>query len=287
MLPLLALLLCAYVLYLIYNYWLPMLLIGIPCVAGLFYLVNYIDRQQKEKIANMSPEEREEYEFSQKLAAWGLKTDAEKRSYAKALNVIREHRKELAIRKRQLVAKRAYGVVDSKQWQDEIELFIEEVIKPATMSSKGAPKEEHWLTSNELAMDDLRKRINKAASFPPPRTKFSETMPPLEYEKLVCDTLRRLGWDAKTTKGSGDQGVDVLASREGVSVVIQCKLYSSPVGNAAVQEAISGREFEKADYAAVVSNATYTKSAIQLASTANVQLLHHDQLSELYDRIKR
>jgi len=48
-----------------------------------------------------------------------------------------------------------------------------------------------------------------------------------------------------------------------------------------VQEVIAGREFEKADIAAVVSNSTFTKSAKQLAGAANVLLLHHAELDKL------
>lgn len=80
---------------------------------------------------------------------------------------------------------------------------------------------------------------------------------------------------------SGDQGIDVIAEKSGTKVVIQCKLYSSNVGNSAVQEIIAGQIFENADFAAVVSNVDFTKSARQLASSSRVFLIHHEQLGEL------
>jgi restriction system protein len=67
-------------------------------------------------------------------------------------------------------------------------------------------------------------------------------------------------------------------SLNGTTLVVQCKLYSSPVGNKAVQEVIAGRAFENADMAAVVSNMAFTKSARVLAQQAGVDLLHHDEL---------
>ncbi|MDP8984639.1 MAG: restriction endonuclease [Pseudomonadota bacterium] len=66
---------------------------------------------------------------------------------------------------------------------------------------------------------------------------FSLTMDPLAYEQMVADRLSDLGWSARLTKGSGDQGIDVIAEMREKKAVIQCKLYSSPVGNSAVQQA--------------------------------------------------
>ena len=106
-------------------------------------------------------------------------------------------------------------------------------------------------------------------------------MDPIQYEHLVADTLKELGWKTRTTKGSGDQGIDVIATMNGKKLVIQCKLYSSNVGNAAVQEIVAGKAYEQAQFAAVVTNAKFTRSAIQLAKANDVFLLHHDQLHKL------
>jgi HJR/Mrr/RecB family endonuclease len=75
--------------------------------------------------------------------------------------------------------------------------------------------------------------------------------------------------------------VDVVAEKGGRRIVIQCKLYSQPVGNSAVQEVAAARAHERADYAAVVSNNTYTPAAKQLAASNGVLLLHHSDLQAL------
>ncbi len=104
---------------------------------------------------------------------------------------------------------------------------------------------------------------------------------PIDYEKRIAADLRKLGFNARTTKASGDQGADVLASKDGVSFAIQCKMYSKPVGNKAVQEANAGRDFYKKDYGVVVSNAGFTKSARQAASACGIILLNDGQLRDL------
>lgn len=104
---------------------------------------------------------------------------------------------------------------------------------------------------------------------------------PYEYEELCAEILRQNGWTASATKKSGDQGVDVYAEIEGLSVAIQCKLTNNPVGNKAVQEVISGQKYLSADFAVVVSPAKFTPGAIDLAKMAKVLLLHHDELPHL------
>lgn len=70
----------------------------------------------------------------------------------------------------------------------------------------------------------------------------------------------------------------MFATRDGKSLVVQAKRYAGTAGNAAVQEAFAGKQFMGANYAAVVSPAQFTKSAVQLANTTGVALLHLDKL---------
>src|SRR5690606_1984973 len=99
-----------------------------------------------------------------------------------------------------------------------------------------------------------------------------------DYERFVGNLVGDCGWGVQVTKGSGDQGADVIAERDGVRVVIQCKLYASTVGNKAVQEVYAAKTFYDCDYACVVSNAGYTPSARKIASRTGVHLLHHDEI---------
>lgn len=115
-------------------------------------------------------------------------------------------------------------------------------------------------------------------------TSFSfNTADPYEYEHLIAEFITSKGWPAKATSGSGDQGADVIAEKDGEVIVIQCKLYSQPVGNKAVQEVFAAKGYYQADYAVVVTNNSYTKSARQLSNSLGVHLAHHDQLDEVID----
>ena len=125
-----------------------------------------------------------------------------------------------------------------------------------------------------MLLDDMAAKGVEAVQEPLDITSITHE----QYEELCADHMRSCGYDVRLTKASGDQGVDVIATKAGMTVVIQCKLYSSPVGNKAVQEVYSGKKFLAADVAVVVSNNEFTDSAKQLAHTVNVLLLHHSQL---------
>jgi HJR/Mrr/RecB family endonuclease len=112
---------------------------------------------------------------------------------------------------------------------------------------------------------------------------WSDDIDPIEFENRCAEAMRMAGWDASTTKGSGDQGVDVVAERDGVRLVLQCKRHSKSVGNKAVQEALSGKVYASADHAAVVTNAPFSKSAVELAEKTGVHLLHFTGLARIND----
>ena len=106
----------------------------------------------------------------------------------------------------------------------------------------------------------------------------------IQFEEWCATRLNALGWQAWTTRASGDQGADVIARKAGKTVVIQCKLYRKPVGNKAVQEAFAAKAHYRAYAAAVVSSNTFTTSAHELAQTTGISLFRADQIEHL-DRV--
>jgi restriction system protein len=62
---------------------------------------------------------------------------------------------------------------------------------------------------------------------------------------------------------------------------VQCKYYSSPVGNKAVQEVYSAKDVYDAEQAWVVTNHSYTPAAKVAAKKLGVLLIHHDEIPDL------
>ena len=103
-----------------------------------------------------------------------------------------------------------------------------------------------------------------------------------EFEAYVALVLRDNGFKhVELTAGSGDQGVDILAERNGKRYAIQCKNYEGAVGNFAVQEAFAGAQYYGCEVAVVVCPCEFTRAAKELAASTGVLLWDEKKLSRM------
>lgn len=103
-----------------------------------------------------------------------------------------------------------------------------------------------------------------------------------DFEYFCADLLKGNGFsNVEVTQGSGDHGIDILAEKYDISYAIQCKCYSSNVGNAAVQQAHTGKSLYHKDVAVVLTNQYFTQQAKEEANTLGVKLWDRDKLQEM------
>ncbi len=103
-----------------------------------------------------------------------------------------------------------------------------------------------------------------------------------EFEEYIAELLMRNGFThVEVTRGSGDQGVDILAQRDGVSYAVQCKHYISKISNKAVQEAYAGAKFYGCEVPVVITNSYFFPSALELGDEIGVKLWDRDELGQL------
>jgi len=114
---------------------------------------------------------------------------------------------------------------------------------------------------------------------------LSHTLSGTDYEKHCQKILSEIGWAVKYTKGSNDQGVDLLARRGEVTLCIQCKRHKGNVGNDAVQAVYAGKAFYSASHACVVTTSSYTKAAKELANRTGIILLKTKDLYTIHKKI--
>lgn len=108
-----------------------------------------------------------------------------------------------------------------------------------------------------------------------------------EFESFLAAMLSKLGYNTTLTKITGDQGIDIVAIKDGIKFGIQAKRYSSNVTNSAIQEAVAGKGFYDLDKVMVVTNSYFTKSAVQLATRNNVILWDRIVLRSKLDEMNR
>ena len=107
-----------------------------------------------------------------------------------------------------------------------------------------------------------------------------DLMSGVEFEQAISDLFKRMDYQVTTTPTTGDQGIDIIAVRGETRLGIQAKCYSGKVGNAAVQEVVAGVKYYNLNRCMVVTNSTFTASAIRLAKANNVVLWDRNILKE-------
>ena len=101
-----------------------------------------------------------------------------------------------------------------------------------------------------------------------------------EFEDFLCNYFKDIGYKCERTKTTGDQGVDLIAIKDETRIAIQAKCYSGVVGNHAIMEVFAGAKYYNANKCMVITNSTFTKSAIELAKTNGVILWDRQVLVE-------
>ena len=171
--------------------------------------------------------------------------------------------------------------------------YVEPVTCTVPPPAPAVPPEIQTRFDNALALEALRQR--RSPLFPPAqptpdiRDSYAmyggtnaemltiDLMDGHDFEFWCANALRDIGFeDVEVTPGSGDQGVDILAAKDGLRYAIQCKRYTSDLGNAPVQEVHAGKYFYRCHVAAVISNRYFTPGAVELASATGVLLWDRD-----------
>jgi len=271
-------------------------------IAGIIIIIIYviITKEKNVSVSSNGIENREVWEIDQEESMNKMeelcKTVFED-SNSEFQELIDKYMSKLAVKKDQLVYKDDYDDLVFDDWIKEIEKFIDNQLHNFTSDLN--QKVHLGLTShfgekngdsiyetgqdytNSFLKHEMLAEISRLVSSHITNNddEFEiDLIDPIGYEKSIEKIFQSLGWKARQTKSSGDQGADVIAEKDGYICVIQCKLYSQPVGNKAVQECFSATKFYHGNMGIVITNNSYTKSARTLAESTNIELLHHSEI---------
>ena len=108
-----------------------------------------------------------------------------------------------------------------------------------------------------------------------------------EFEYFIAALLRHLGYQkVEVTRGSGDQGVDVLAEKDDIRYAVQCKCYATDLGNTPVQEINTGKMVYQCHIGVVVTNRYFTQSAWDAAKATGVLLWDRTKLEKMLAKVQ-
>ena len=157
------------------------------------------------------------------------------------------------------------------------------------------PKIQYYKLKKDLDrlnsdLDNIEKQFDDmlASALPEKNIIFHDSMDGHDFEYFCADILEKNGFiNVEVTRGSGDHGIDILAEKDDITYAIQCKCYSDNVGNAAVQQAHTGKSLYHKDIAVVMTNQYFTPQAIAEAKALGVKLWDRDKLNEMINAINK
>lgn len=191
--------------------------------------------------------------------------EQKKTEYRKLVNPVYTHRKEHFDWERYAVMCNAY-VTKEERKEKEIKQL------------------NHDLDELNSNLENIEKQIDEMMESAIKAPNSFDNMDGHQFEYFCADILRKNGFSNVTvTQGSGDHGIDILADKYGISYAIQCKCYSSDIGNAAVQQAHTGKSLYHKDIAVVLTNRYFTPQAKEEATALGVKLWDRDKLNEMIE----
>ncbi len=239
-----------------------------------------LEAEEAERQRQLEAEEAERQRQLEAEEAKKSRREARRREVLETVtSIVNSHASTLYRKKLQKVRHDDYGNTFDKEWQDEKIYFHKFVICPQLL--KEYPEEDLQFFNTRHSDSFIELAVYESTESLVADDIDVDRLRPVDFEVYCASLLKKGGWVANITKASGDQGIDIIAERDGTKVVFQVKKLSSPVGNKAVQEAIAGKAFVNANAACVVSNAEFTAAAKELANVSGVKLLHYSELTRL------
>ena len=108
-----------------------------------------------------------------------------------------------------------------------------------------------------------------------------------EFEKYIGELFSKLGYKTQVIGGSYDEGIDVIAEKDGVKHYIQCKHYKYPVGVEKIRDfygAITAKySNEKAFF---ITTGYFTEEAERFALDKNIELIDRPKLIRLIRQVE-
>ena len=107
-----------------------------------------------------------------------------------------------------------------------------------------------------------------------------------EFERELATLYRQLGYRVESTPTSGDQGIDLILRKNGMTTVVQCKSHQKPVGPAIARELFGSMVAFRADDAILACTAGFTRGVKDFVKGKPITLISASELVSMGRRVK-
>ena len=101
-----------------------------------------------------------------------------------------------------------------------------------------------------------------------------------QFELLVGEAYRRMGYAVSEMPSGADGGIDLVLTKAGEKTLVQCKHWRSRrVGVKVIRELYGVMVANGAEYGVIVASGEYTSEAVKFASTNHIELINGTRLT--------
>jgi HJR/Mrr/RecB family endonuclease len=111
---------------------------------------------------------------------------------------------------------------------------------------------------------------------------FLYKLTPNEFEDVITQMYRKLGYEATQTPYSNDKGKDIILKKDGKKYLVECKRYNftNTIGREPLQKFYAAIIEEEAEKGFFVSTSDFKSTAIQYAKDiGKIELINGDKLT--------
>ncbi|WP_139787241.1 restriction endonuclease [Cohnella massiliensis] len=109
-----------------------------------------------------------------------------------------------------------------------------------------------------------------------------------DFERLITQLLRSMGFLVEMTSLSGDGGVDIIAYSDQPIIkgkyLVQCKRWNAAIGEPTVRDLYGVVLSQNANKGIIITNSTFSDKAVEFADNKNIELIDGSQLAILLNQ---
>lgn len=203
------------------------------------------------------------------------------------VNSCTEQKHALYERRRQLVKKDIYGFIDLSQWEAEKIVFSRKLLVSAGIERDVIESIFGFCFIKVLTNNIIDSSINRSDietchdTINEYNSMISNHRKGVDYEDECIESFRESGWAALETSKTGDRGADIIASKRGFKIVVQCKNWSGKIDTSAIQEISTAQLYYEADFAVLICETTPTKQAQEMAEKLGTLIINKEDIPEI------
>lgn len=128
--------------------------------------------------------------------------------------------------------------------------------------------------AREIRHAERRRKVLQNLRLP----EYIKKMDPFQFEKVVVGAFKARGYEARTTRSTGDHGIDGFLSKGGKKFLLQCKRVQHRIGEPVLRDFYGAMIHEAADGGILVTTGGVSPSAREWAKGKPIEIIELQKL---------